>query len=153
MAASSVRMIDVSGKRITTRRATARGFIALSAKVLRNIRDGKMPKGDVLATARVGGIMAAKRTPDIVPLCHPIPLDQAEVELNVKDDGIEIIATAATRARTGVEMEAMTAVSAAALTVYDMCKSMDPGAAIGEIQLLEKSGGKSGHVRLRRRAR
>jgi len=148
MSPSETRMIDVGDKPVTKRRAVARGVIRLGAKTLGMIRDGKMPKGDVLAAARVAGIMAAKRTPDLVPLCHPIPLNRVEVGLEFLDDGIEIAATVSAEARTGVEMEALTAISVAALTVYDMCKAVEPDAVIGDIRLIEKSGGKSGRVRL-----
>jgi len=141
---SDTRMIDVSAKRVTLRRARAKGFIRLAPKTLKAIREERIPKGDVLNTARVGGIMAAKRTSDLLPLCHPVPVSNVEVVLDVQAKGVAIVATAKARARTGVEMEALVAVSAAALTVYDMCKSLDRDAVIGEIELMAKSGGRSG---------
>jgi len=137
-------MIDVSGKRVTCRRATARGFIQLSARTVAAIRDGGVPKGNVLGTARIAGIMAAKRTSDILPLCHPVPLSHVEVDLEPADNGVAITATATARARTGVEMEALVAVTVAALTVYDMVKSLDRGAVLRDIELVEKSGGRRG---------
>jgi len=137
-------MIDVGGKRVSRRNARARGLVRLRLKTVARIRKGDLPKGDVLHTARVAGILAAKRTPEIVPLCHPIALTRVEVDVTLCDGGVEIIASVSARERTGVEMEALTAVSAAALTVYDMCKSVDRGATITDVCLLEKSGGRSG---------
>ena len=137
-------MIDVGAKEVTRREAKARGFISLQADTLTRVRAGEVPKGDVLEVARIAGIMAAKRTASILPLCHPLTLDYVGVSLNVSDSGIEIISTVRAQGRTGVEMEALTAVAAAALTVYDMCKQLDRAAVIREICLLEKSGGKSG---------
>jgi cyclic pyranopterin phosphate synthase len=139
-----VSMADVSRKRLTLRTAVARGLVCLKPATLRRVRDGHIPKGNVLDAARLAGIMAAKRTPDIVPLCHPIRLTHVAVDLAYVDCGLEITATAAARERTGVEMEALFAVSAAALTVYDMCKPIDPAAVITDIRLLEKRGGRSG---------
>jgi len=147
MSTLETRMIDVGDKAVTKRRAVARGVVRLGEKTLCMIREGRTPKGDVLGAARVAGIMGAKRTRDLLPLCHPLPLNTVEVGLEFLEDGIEIVATASAEARTGVEMEALTAVSVAALTIYDMCKAVEPGAVIGDIRLVEKSGGKSGHVR------
>jgi len=145
------RMVDVGKKGVTLRRARARGFIRLKPATLDRIRAGKMPKGDVLEVARVAGILAAKRTADLLPLCHPIGLTRAEVSPVLTDSGIEITAAVEARERTGVEMEALSAVAAAALCVYDMCKSMDRGAVIAEVRLLEKSGGRSGRFVRRER--
>ena len=141
-------MVDVGGKRPTEREAVARGFVAMKAETLGLIKDGQMQKGDALATARLAGIMGAKHTPQLIPLCHPIPLNQVTVDFEVDHDrsGIHIIATAKAEARTGVEMEALTAVSVAALTIYDMCKSVDRGMRIQDIRLVRKRGGKSGEI-------
>ena len=144
----AARMVDVGAKPVTERRATARGSLRLSPATVALVRDGKTPKGDVLAVARVAGIMAAKRTSEIVPLTHPLPLTHVSVDLTVEDAGIAIEATAATSAQTGVEMEALTAVSAAALTLYDMLKAVERGARITDIRLVEKTGGTSGDVKL-----
>jgi cyclic pyranopterin phosphate synthase len=142
-------MVDVSAKADTVRVATARGRVSMQAETLALIVEGRMPKGDVLAVARVAGIMAAKRTPDLVPLCHPLPISGVEVELTPDglSPGIEIEATVRTTGKTGVEMEALTAVSVAALTVYDMCKAVERGLRIEGIRLVAKSGGKSGDFR------
>jgi cyclic pyranopterin phosphate synthase len=142
-----IRMIDVGGKPVTRRRAVARADVVLPAAVRDRVAAGTLPKGDVLATARIAGIMAAKRTPEIVPLCHPLPLTMVEVDPVLTDGGVAITATAETTAQTGVEMEALTAVAAAALTVYDMTKGLDPTVSIERCVLLEKEGGKSGHWR------
>jgi cyclic pyranopterin monophosphate synthase len=139
-----IRMIDVGGKPATRRRAVARGRVVLPEHVRERIAAGTLPKGDVLAVARVAGIMAAKRTPDIVPLCHPLPLTMVEVDPVLDDRGVTVTVTAETTAQTGVEMEALTAVTAAALTVYDMTKGLDPNSSIEQVALIEKSGGKSG---------
>lgn len=141
-------MVDVGAKEITQREAVARGFVAMQPETLRLINEGMVKKGDVVATARLAGIMGAKRTPDLIPLCHPIPLDQVTVELESDESrsGIRVTATARTSAKTGVEMEALTAVSVAALTLYDMCKSVDRGMRIQEVQLVRKLGGKSGDI-------
>jgi cyclic pyranopterin phosphate synthase len=140
------RMVDVGGKDETERVAVASGQIFMQTKTLQLIVAGGLPKGDVLAAARIAGIMAAKRTPDLIPLCHPLALSAVEVDLrcDTASSSVEITATARIRGRTGVEMEALTAVSVAALTIYDMCKSVDRGMRIGEIHLIHKSGGKSG---------
>jgi cyclic pyranopterin phosphate synthase len=143
------RMVDVSAKADTTREATARGRVSMLASTLTLIVEGRMPKGDVLAVARVAGIMAAKRTPDLIPLCHPLQLTGVEVVLTPDhaSPGIEIEATVRTTGKTGVEMEALTAVSATALTVYDMCKAVERSMRIEDIRLVAKSGGKSGDFR------
>jgi len=143
------RMVDVSAKADTVREATARGRVSMRAETLALIVEGRMPKGDVLAVARVAGIMAAKRTPDLVPLCHPLPISGVEVALtpDAAAPGIEIEATVRTTGKTGVEMEALTAVSVAALTIYDMCKAVERGMRIEGIRLVAKSGGKSGDYR------
>ena len=143
----AARMVDVGGKAVTERRAVARGVLQISRSTVELVRDGATPKGDVLAAARVAGIMAAKRTSDLIPLTHPLPLTHASVELTLGADGIEIEATVATSAQTGVEMEALTAVSVAGLTLYDMLKSVERGAKLTDIRLVEKTGGKSGTYR------
>jgi cyclic pyranopterin monophosphate synthase len=139
-------MIDVGDKPITHRVATARGVVKLSADTLHAIEEGKIAKGDVLQVAKIAGIQAAKETSRILPLCHPIPLEHVEVDFEIhrKTSEIEITATASADWKTGVEMEAMAAVSAAALTIYDMCKSRERGITISDIGLTEKRGGKSG---------
>jgi cyclic pyranopterin phosphate synthase len=144
---SEIRMIDVGDKPVTRRRAVARARVTMPAAVAERIAAGTLPKGDVLAVARVAGIMAAKRTPDIVPLCHPLPLTRVDVTPELDADGVTITASAETTAQTGVEMEALTAALAAALTVYDMTKGLDPAIEIERAHLLEKEGGKSGHWR------
>lgn len=139
-------MVDVSAKAETARVAVAGGRITMQKATLDKIMAGDMKKGDVLSVARLAGIMGAKRTPDLIPLCHPLNLTSVAVELSCDPDtsSVEITATAKITGRTGVEMEALTAVAVAALTVYDMCKSVDRGMRIGDIRLLHKSGGKSG---------
>ena len=137
-------MVDVGAKEKTQRVAIARGRISMSPASVKRIRSGAVEKGDVLAAARLAGIMAVKRTPDVVPLCHPIAISGAEVELTVGKAHVEIAATVKTVERTGVEMEALTAVCAAALCIYDMLKSGDRGMRIDDIRLTHKSGGKSG---------
>ncbi len=140
------RMVDVSGKAETSREAVARGEVRMAPVTFRLVMDGGLAKGDVLEVARLAGIMAAKKTPDIIPLCHPLNIASVAVEFYPDETGsrIEIEATARVTGRTGVEMEAMTAVAAAGLTVYDMCKAVDRGMVIGGIRLMRKSGGKSG---------
>ncbi|MEQ9638823.1 MAG: cyclic pyranopterin monophosphate synthase MoaC [Alphaproteobacteria bacterium] len=138
------RMVDVADKPETRRVAVAAGRVDMAAETLTAITDKTIQKGDVLAVARLAGIMAAKRTADLIPLCHPLPLTSVELELAPAGQGIEITATVKTTGRTGVEMEALAAVSVAALTVYDMCKAIDRGMRIGDIRLRHKSGGKSG---------
>lgn len=143
------RMVDVSAKPPTARRATAEAFVTLEQDTISAIIDGQTTKGDVLTVAEMAGVMAAKKTSDLIPLCHPIPITDLVVEITPERTagGVRIRATAATVAGTGVEMEAMTAASVAALTVYDMVKGVDRGAAIRDVQLMEKSGGKSGEWR------
>ena len=143
----AARMVDVSGKDVTARSATASGRVLVSAEVIALLRGEGVPKGDALAVARVAGIMAAKRTPDLVPLCHPLSLSSVTVDLVVEDDAVTISATVRTTDRTGVEMEALTAVSVAALTVVDMVKAVDRAAVISDVRVEEKSGGKSGTFR------
>ena len=138
----SARMVDVGGKPVTARKAVAHGCIAMSAEALDALWDGSGPKGDALAAARIAGIMAAKKTGELIPLCHPLALDAVTIAFEREAGGIS--ATASLTGRTGVEMEAMTAVSVALLTLYDMGKAIDRGMAIGDIRLIEKSGGKSG---------
>jgi cyclic pyranopterin phosphate synthase len=139
-------MVDVSGKTETSRIAIAKGSVVMAAATLALVRAREIGKGDVLSVAQLAGIMGAKRTPDLIPLCHPLPLSSVTVELslNEQDSAVEITATCKLTGRTGVEMEALTAVSVAALTVYDMCKAVDRSMRIGEIRLVHKSGGKSG---------
>lgn len=139
------RMVDVGAKPITFRRARAEGFVTMAPETARVIQDRKMAKGDVLEVARLAGIMAAKKTPELIPLCHALGLDSVDIQFDWKDDRtLRIDATVTVQARTGVEMEALTAVSVAGLTVYDMCKAIDRGMSLGPYRLLEKSGGKSG---------
>jgi cyclic pyranopterin phosphate synthase len=143
--AAGVRMVDVGDKPATDREAVARGRIRMSAAARRAIRSGRVPKGDPLQAARVAGILAAKRTADLVPLCHPLDLSYAGVEFAARRDGYEIEACVRVRAPTGAEMEALTAVAVAALTIYDMLKGVDPAMTIDAIRLVEKRGGRSGH--------
>ena len=140
------RMVDVSGKEVTDRLAVARGTVHMAPETLKRIAEGGVKKGDVLSVARLAGIMGAKRTADLIPLCHPLPLSSAEVELTLDEaaSAILIEARCKVQARTGVEMEALTAVSVAALTVYDMCKAVDKAMRIGDIRLIRKEGGRSG---------
>jgi len=139
-------MIDIGGKPATEREAVVRGSLRMDGEAARALRDGRLPKGDALAAARVAGILAAKRTADLIPLCHPIPLSSVSVSFQVDAERgvVEIEAVARANAPTGVEMEAFTAAAVAALTIYDMCKALDPGAEIVGIHLARKSGGKSG---------
>jgi cyclic pyranopterin phosphate synthase len=143
----TVRMVDVSDKATTSREAVARGRITMSREALRQIRAGAVKKGDPLQTARLAGIMAAKQTSNVIPLCHPLPLTHAEVTLKPLADGYEIEARVRTNAQTGVEMEALHAVAVAALTIYDMVKAVDKRMVIGNIRLVEKRGGRSGDFR------
>jgi cyclic pyranopterin phosphate synthase len=147
--AGEARMVDVSGKAVTERSASAEGFIAMAPETLDLILAGDAPKGDVLATARVAGIMAAKRTHELIPLCHPLPLTQVTVDFTPSRDpaGLRVEATAKVEGKTGVEMEALTAVSIACLTVYDMVKAVDRGVEFSAIRLIEKTGGRSGTFR------
>jgi len=140
-------MVDVSGKADSDRQAIATGRIAMSAQAAAAIAEGAVKKGDVLAVARVAGIMAAKRTSDLIPLCHPLPLTKVTLDLVPDESGVTATATVRTRGQTGVEMEALTAVSVALLTIYDMAKAIDKGMTIGDVRLLEKTGGKSGDWR------
>jgi len=147
-AAGGARMVDVSAKAETARVATAEAIVRMKPETLALIQSGGMPKGDVIAIARIAGIMAAKRTPDLIPLCHPLPITGATVEIVPSaTDRLRITATVKTTGKTGVEMEALTAASVAALTVYDMCKAVEKGMVIESVRLLEKSGGKSGDWR------
>lgn len=143
-ASGNARMVDVSQKRVTIREATASGRLRTTSEVIELLRQNGLPKGDALAVARVAGIAGAKRTPDLVPLCHPVALHAVTVELDVRADSVEITATTRTADRTGVEMEAITAVMAAGLTLYDMVKAVDRAAQLTDIQLVHKSGGRSG---------
>ena len=140
----AARMVDVSAKQVTDRRAVATGRVVLAQRVVELLRGDGVPKGDALGVARVAGIMAAKRTPDLVPLCHPLAISGVTVDLEVVDDGVELRATVRTTDRTGVEMEALTAVSVAALTVVDMVKAVDKAAVITDVRVEAKTGGKSG---------
>jgi cyclic pyranopterin phosphate synthase len=137
-------MVDVSGKAVTVREATARGRVRLGAVAVAALRDGTVPKGDALAVARIAGLQAAKRTPDLIPLAHPIAVHGVVVDLNVVDDGVEISAVVRTADRTGVEMEALTCVAVAALALVDMVKAVDKTARITDIRVVAKSGGRSG---------
>jgi cyclic pyranopterin phosphate synthase len=141
------RMVDVGDKPVTTRVAVASGFVRMSVATVSAIREHQTPKGDPLEVARLAGIMAAKRTSELIPLCHPLPLNHADVQLELRDDGIAITATARTASKTGVEMEALTAASIAALTIYDMCKAIDRAMVITDIRLESKSGGRSGEYK------
>ena len=141
-------MVDVGGKPVTTREATATGRITMSAEALQAIRDGSARKGDVLAVARVAGIMAAKRTSELIPLCHSLPLTRVSLDLALGDGEITATATCATDGKTGIEMEALTAATVALLTIYDMAKALDRTMVIKDVRVLAKSGGKSGDWRL-----
>ena len=138
-------MVDVSNKTITSRTAIAQSIIDCSDAIMEQLRDKKNPKGDVFATARIAGIQAAKKCADLIPLCHPLPLTKVSVDINLHEHSVTIITTCKTDGKTGVEMEALTAASVAALTIYDMCKAVDKGMIIRDTRLLEKTGGKSGH--------
>lgn len=143
-ASGDAHMVDVSAKDVTTRSATARGRISVNDAALSALRDGSVAKGDVMATARIAGIMAAKRTADLIPLCHPLPLAGVSIDIMPDEAGVDVTATVRTAARTGVEMEAITAVSVALLTLYDMLKALDKTMVIGSVRVTEKRGGKSG---------
>ncbi|MFS3127045.1 cyclic pyranopterin monophosphate synthase MoaC [Nocardioides sp. Bht2] len=143
-AAGHARMVDVTAKAVTAREATASGRVLVSSAVIALLRGEGVPKGDALGVARLAGIMGAKQTPMLIPLCHPLAISGVEVELEVADDAVEIVATVRTTDRTGVEMEALTAVSVAALTVIDMVKAVDKAAVITDVRIEAKSGGKSG---------
>ncbi|GHE36885.1 cyclic pyranopterin monophosphate synthase accessory protein [Streptosporangium violaceochromogenes] len=140
----AARMVDVSAKEVSVRTASATGKVLLSAEAVALLRSGEIPKGDALGTARIAGIMGAKRTPDLIPLCHPIALHGVKVDLTVADDGVEIAARVKTADRTGVEMEALTAVSVAALALVDMVKAVDPAAVVTGVRVEEKTGGRTG---------
>jgi cyclic pyranopterin monophosphate synthase len=142
--AGKARMVDVSAKDVTARTARASGRVLLSAEAVAALRSGQVPKGDALAVARIAGIQGAKKTPDLIPLCHPIGLHGVTVDLTVRDDGVDITATTKTADRTGVEMEALTSVSVAALALIDMVKAIDPAAVITDVRVDEKAGGKTG---------
>ena len=141
-----IRMVDVSQKALTEREAVAKGLVVMKTETLSMIKDGKMPKGDVLATAQISGIMAAKQTSLIIPMCHPLMLDEVRVEFSLSQQSVEITATVKCTGKTGVEMEALTAVTASALTIYDMCKMVERGITIENIRLIKKSGGRSGTI-------
>ncbi len=143
----AARMVDVSAKQITTREAVASGRLTTTAEVIALLRRDGLPKGDALAVARIAGIAGAKRTPDLVPLCHPVALHGVTVDLDVGEDSVEITATTRTADRTGVEMEALTAVVAAGLALYDMVKAVDRSAVLSDVRLIAKSGGRSGEWR------
>jgi cyclic pyranopterin monophosphate synthase len=145
----TARMVDISGKPATSRRAIAEGFVRLSGGTMSLITQGRIPKGNVIETARLAGIMAAKRTSELIPLCHPLRLSHVDVQAEPQARGVKLTATVACMGPTGVEMEALTAVSAAALTLYDMVKAVERGASIERIRLVEKTGGKSGTFRRR----
>ena len=148
-AAGRVRMVDVSDKAVTAREAVARGRITMSPEAVRLVRAGKIKKGDPLQVARIAGIQAAKRTSELIPLCHPLALTHADVALTPLRDGYAIEARVRTSSQTGVEMEALTAVAVACLTIYDMIKAVERGVRIEALHLVEKKGGKSGHYRAR----
>jgi cyclic pyranopterin phosphate synthase len=145
--AGAARMVDVSGKDVTVRTATATGRVLVSPEVVALLRGNGVPKGDALAVARIAGIQAAKRTPDLIPLCHPIAIHAVEVDLEVTDDAVMVRAVVRTADRTGVEMEALTSVAVAALALIDMVKAVDPAAVISDVRVEEKTGGRSGRWR------
>jgi len=147
MQSVDIKMADISNKKVTSRSAVAEASISLKKQTIKLIMDKKIPKGDVLAVAKCAGILAAKKTDQLIPLCHPLPLEHAQISFRLKRDSILITVKCKTRAKTGVEMEAMFAASVAVLTVYDMCKPIDRGAIINRIRLIEKIGGKSGHYK------
>ena len=140
------RMVDTTGKPVTKREAVANGTVRMKPETLSTIREGRMPKGDILAVAQVAGIMAAKQTSQIIPMCHPLPIDEVKVEFGFSEAGIEIRARVKSTGKTGVEMEALTAVAVAALTIYDMSKAVERGIRIESVRLVTKSGGKSGTI-------
>ena len=146
-AAGRARMVDVGDKQATARTAVASGRLVMSAETRARVIDGAVPKGNVVEVARIAGIQAAKRTSELVPLCHPVPLSHVDVEIEPHGDGLRVVARASTTAQTGVEMEAMTAAAVTLLTLYDMCKAVERGMSIVEIRLDEKLGGRSGHWR------
>ena len=140
----NVRMVDTSDKAVTTRVATASAQVQMSKETVAAVREHRTPKGDPLEAARLAGIMGAKRTAELIPLCHPLPLTHVDVQATIQDYGVYLDSTVSTNAQTGVDMEALTAVSLAALTIYDMCKALDKGIIISEVRLERKTGGKSG---------
>jgi cyclic pyranopterin phosphate synthase len=142
-----VKMVDTSGKATTTRQAIASARVLMSKTTVTAVQDHRTPKGDPLEAARLAGIMAAKRTAELIPLCHPLPLTHVDVQAKIEDYGVHLESTVSTNAQTGVEMEALTAVSVAALTIYDMCKALDKGITISDVRLERKTGGKSGDYR------
>lgn len=144
----NARMVDVGSKAKTKRIAVASGRISMNADALAAIRAGNAPKGDVLGTARIAGIMAAKRTAELVPMCHPLALDAVNLDFSFEDTAIRVVAKASLTGKTGIEMEAITAASIALVTIYDMAKALDKGMIIGDIRLVEKVGGKSGHWKM-----
>lgn len=139
-----IRMVDTSSKSATTRHAAASARVLMSAETVKALREHRTPKGDPLESARLAGIMGAKRTADLIPLCHPLPLTHVEVKASIEDYGVRLESSASTNAQTGVEMEALVAASIAALTIYDMCKALDKGITISDVRLESKTGGKSG---------
>jgi cyclic pyranopterin phosphate synthase len=145
---SKIKMVDVGGKKVTVREATARGRVVMKDATFNMVREGNLPKGDALSVAKIAGIMAAKETPSLIPMCHPLLVDDISVEfgLDKKTPAVEIIATVKGSGKTGFEMEALTAVTVAALTIYDMCKAVDTSLKLENIRLTKKSGGKSGTV-------
>lgn len=142
-----IRMVDTGGKEISSRRAVASARVLMKSETVTALRAHRTPKGDPLETARLAGIMAAKKTAELIPLCHPLPLTHIDVQATIEDDGVALTADVSTNAQTGVEMEALTAVSVAALTIYDMCKALDKGMTITDVSLESKTGGKSGDYR------
>jgi cyclic pyranopterin monophosphate synthase len=150
---AQVAMVDVSAKATTARKATAHGFVRIGRAALEQVRKRKTPKGDPLEIARIAGIAAAKRTSEWIPLCHPLPITHIDVTARLCQNGVEITSSVSAAAQTGVEMEALVAVTAAALTVYDMCKALDKSIEIMDVYLLEKTGGKSGDYRRKTRAK
>jgi len=140
----AARMVDVGDKAETRRQATAECMVRMGTETIRAVSEGQVPKGDALGVARVAGILAAKRTPDLIPLCHPLPISSVKVDFEIMPEGVLIVATARVSARTGVEMEALTAATVAGLTIIDMVKGLEPGVWLESVRLLEKSGGKSG---------
>jgi cyclic pyranopterin phosphate synthase len=139
-----IRMVDTGGKKISSRRAVASARVLMKSETVNALRQHTTPKGDPLETARLAGIMAAKKTAELIPLCHPLPINHVDVQARIEDDGVVLTAEVSTDAQTGVEMEALTAVSVAALTIYDMCKALDKGMTITDVCLESKTGGKSG---------
>jgi len=148
MTESNIRMVDVGGKAVTSREATARGSVIMQAKTLTLLEKGRLPKGDVLSTARIAGIMAAKETHRLIPLCHPLLIDNVTIDfaVNKKTSAVDIVATVKGTGKTGFEMEALTAVTVSGLTIYDMCKTVDQTLRLEGVRLIKKSGGKSGSV-------